>query len=70
MNAPGSLALGLLVYEAAGRGLLTAEFRILLGTGFLSSLATYRTFAVQPAALSPALLAGTSRRTTHLGSPV
>ena len=58
VNALGSVALGFLVYEAAGRGLLGRESRILLGTGFLSSLTTYSTFAVQTAGVSPALMVG------------
>jgi CrcB protein len=58
VNALGSFALGFLVYEAAGRDLLTAESRILLGTGFLSSVTTYSTFAVQTAGVDPAMMVG------------
>ncbi|MFB6072485.1 MAG: CrcB family protein [Halobacterium sp.] len=57
VNAAGSLALGFLVYEAAGRGVLADESRTVLATGFLSSLTTYSTFAVQTAGVAPALMA-------------
>ena len=58
VNAAGSLALGFLVYEAAGRSVLSEQSRTLLATGFLSSLTTYSTFAVQTAGVSPTLLVG------------
>ena len=67
VNAVGSLALGFLVYEAADRGLLAAESRVLLGTGFLSSLTTYSAFAVQTASLSPVLLVGNVAANYALG---
>ncbi|MFC3477386.1 fluoride efflux transporter FluC [Halobacterium litoreum] len=53
VNAAGSLALGFIVYEAAGRGVLADESRTVLATGFLSSLTTYSTFAVQTAQSAP-----------------
>ena len=56
VNAAGSLALGFLVYEAAGTSALSDSARTLLGTGFLSSLTTYSTFAVQSASVAPPLL--------------
>lgn len=56
VNAAGSLALGFLVYEAAGESALSGEARTLLTTGFLSSLTTYSTFAVQTAGVSPPLM--------------
>ena len=49
VNALGSLALGFLVYEAQYAGLLGRESRLLFTTGFLSSLTTYSTFALQTA---------------------
>lgn len=58
VNAVGSLVLGFLVYEAAGRGVLSEQSRTLLATGFLSSLTTYSTFAVETAGVSPVLLVG------------
>jgi len=56
VNAVGSLALGFLVYEAVGRSALSEASRTLLTTGFLSSLTTYSTFAVQSASVTPPLL--------------
>ena len=55
VNVAGSFALGVLLYEAELTGRLGARTRLLLGTGFLSSFTTYSTFAVQTAALAPAL---------------
>lgn len=56
VNAAGSLALGFLVYEAVGTSVLAEESRTLLTTGFLSSLTTYSTFAVQTAGVAPLLM--------------
>ena len=53
VNAAGSLALGALAYSALGAGRLADEARALLGVGFLSSLTTYSTFAVETAGLAP-----------------
>jgi CrcB protein len=55
VNVAGSFALGVLLFEAKLAGRLSAETRLVLGTGFLSSFTTYSTFAVQTAALSPTL---------------
>lgn len=55
VNVTGSFALGILLFEAKLAGRLSAETRLILGTGFLSSFTTYSTFAVQTAALSPML---------------
>lgn len=55
VNVTGSFALGVLLFEATLAGRLSAETRLVLGTGFLSSFTTYSTFAVQTAALSPML---------------
>ena len=49
VNALGSFALGVVVYEAEYAGLLGRESRLFLSTGLLSSLTTYSTFAVQTA---------------------
>lgn len=49
VNVLGCFALGFLVYEAEYTGLVGRESRIVLTTGFLSSLTTYSTFAVQTA---------------------
>ncbi|WP_246045761.1 fluoride efflux transporter CrcB [Halorussus ruber] len=55
VNVAGSFALGVLLFEAKLADRLSAETRLVLGTGFLSSFTTYSTFAVQTAALSPTL---------------
>ncbi|WP_336036396.1 CrcB family protein [Halobacterium yunchengense] len=57
VNAVGSFALGALVYEAVGSSALGDGARTLLGTGFLSSLTTYSTFAVETASVAPPLMA-------------
>lgn len=53
VNVLGSFALGALLYEARLSGVLSAETRLVLGTGFLSSFTTYSTFAAQTLSLSP-----------------
>jgi CrcB protein len=55
VNVAGSFALGGLLFEAKLTGRLSAETRLVLGTGLLSSFTTYSTFAVQTASLSPTL---------------
>jgi len=52
-NVTGSFALGVLLYEAHLAGVLSAETRLIVGTGFLSSFTTYSTFAVETAGLDP-----------------
>ncbi|WP_121743820.1 CrcB family protein [Natronorubrum halophilum] len=52
VNALGCFALGGLVYEAEYAGLVGSRSRIVFTTGFLSSLTTYSTFAIQ-SALAP-----------------
>jgi CrcB protein len=47
VNAIGSLLLGFLLYEAVAVGTISRPTRTLLGSGFLASLTTYSTFAVQ-----------------------
>ena len=54
-NVAGSFALGALLYEARLLGRFGERTRLLVGTGFLSSFTTYSTFALQTAALSPAM---------------
>src|SRR6056297_1161057 len=54
-NVLGSFALGVLLYEAHLAGVLSAETRLVIGTGFLSSFTTYSTFAVETAGLVPEL---------------
>jgi CrcB protein len=56
-NVLGSFALGVLLYEARLAGVLSAETRLVVGTGFLSSFTTYSTFASETAALAPELAA-------------
>jgi CrcB protein len=56
-NVLGSLALGVLLYEAHLAGVLSAETRLVVGTGFLSSFTTYSTFAVETTGLAPELAA-------------
>jgi CrcB protein len=55
VNVLGSFALGVLLYEAHLVGALSAETRLVVGTGFLSSFTTYSTFAVETSRLSPEL---------------
>ncbi|WP_049928598.1 fluoride efflux transporter FluC [Halopiger goleimassiliensis] len=47
VNALGSFVLGFLAYEAEYADLLDRRSRLVFTTGFLSSLTTYSTFAVQ-----------------------
>lgn len=56
-NVLGSFALGVLLYEAHLAGVLSAETRLVVGTGFLSSFTTYSTFASETATLAPPLAA-------------
>ncbi|WP_207586696.1 CrcB family protein [Halomontanus rarus] len=54
VNVVGSFVLGFLLYEAQYTGIVDRQSRIVFTTGFLSSLTTYSTFAVQAAlAASP-----------------
>jgi len=47
VNTLGSLALGVLLYEAIHLGVLADETQLVAATGFLSSFTTYSTFAVE-----------------------
>lgn len=55
VNVVGSFLLGVLLYESRLVGALSAETRLVVGTGFLSSFTTYSTFAVETATLDPTL---------------
>jgi CrcB protein len=67
VNAAGSLALGFVIYDAAGRGILSDESRTVLATGFLSSLTTYSTFAVETAGVAPVWMVGNVAANYALG---
>lgn len=58
VNALGSFALGFVLYETMYSGVLASETRAVVSTGFLSSLTTYSTFAVQTAQSPPLFLVG------------
>jgi CrcB protein len=51
-NVAGAFLLSLLLYENRLVGSLSAETRLVVGTGFCSSFTTYSTFAVETAALA------------------
>ena len=51
VNVAGSFVLGFLLYEALYSNIVTERARLVLTTGFLSSLTTYSTFALQTALL-------------------
>jgi CrcB protein len=57
-NVLGSFLLGILLYEAHLAARLSPETRLLVGTGFCSSLTTYSTFAAETASLAPSLAGG------------
>jgi CrcB protein len=54
-NVVGCFLLGFIVYEAEYTSIISHRSRLVFGTGFLSSLTTYSTFAVETALASPAL---------------
>jgi len=56
VNAAGSFALGFVLYEAVRSDVLAPETRSVLATGFLSSLTTYSTFALQSVQSTPGWL--------------
>ena len=51
-NALGSFALGVVLYERHFADALSAETRLVVGTGFLSSFTTYSAFAAETAGLA------------------
>ncbi|QLH80180.1 fluoride efflux transporter FluC [Halosimplex pelagicum] len=52
VNGLGSFALGVVLYERHFADALSAETRLVVGTGFLSSFTTYSTFAVETTRLA------------------
>lgn len=56
-NVAGCFLLGILLYERHLADRLSAETRLVLGTGFCSSFTTYSTFATETVGLGPQLAA-------------
>lgn len=54
-NVLGCFALGFLVYESEFVGVISDDFALLAGTGFLSSFTTYSTFALETVQATPVL---------------
>ncbi|EMA52633.1 fluoride efflux transporter FluC [Halococcus salifodinae] len=52
VNVVGSFVLGFVLYEAVYAGVLAERTRVVVATGFLSSLTTYSTFALQTTLLA------------------
>lgn len=67
VNALGSALLGFLLYEEAYLGVFSGPLRTAVGTGFLSSLTTYSTFAVQTYQAAPVVAAGNVAANYALG---
>lgn len=66
-NVLGALVLGLVLYDAHLAARLSAETRLLVGTGFCGSLTTFSTFAAETASATPARAAGYVVATYTLG---
>ena len=54
-NVVGCFLLGFIIYEAEYTSIISNRSRLVFGTGFLSSLTTYSTFAVETVQASPVL---------------
>ena len=54
-NVVGCFLLGFIIYEAEYTSIISHRSRLVFGTGFLSSLTTYSTFAVETVQASPVL---------------
>ncbi|MFC6953440.1 CrcB family protein [Halorubellus litoreus] len=67
VNVLGSALLGFLLYEEAYLGVFSGPMRTAVGTGFLSSLTTYSTFAVQTYQAAPLVAAGNVAANYALG---
>jgi len=66
-NVGGAFLLGFVFYESRYAGALSAETRLAVSTGFLSSFTTYSTFALQSAQSTPLVLVGNIVITYALG---
>lgn len=66
-NVLGAFVLGVVLYEAHLAARLSAETRLLVGTGFCGSLTTYSTFAAETASATPTRAAGYVAATYVLG---
>lgn len=67
VNVLGSALLGFLLFEEAYLGVFSGPMRTAAGTGFLSSLTTYSTFAVQTYQAAPLVAAGNVAANYALG---
>lgn len=67
VNVVGSALLGFVLFEEAHLGVFSRRLRIAVGTGFLASLTTYSTFALQTAQSTPLVAAGNLTATYALG---
>lgn len=56
VNVVGSCVLGFVLYESMILDVLTGKTRLVVATGFLSSLTTYSTFAMESAQATPGWL--------------